>query len=345
MISSTFCSLLLFLAPNLVFGFIYRAVPMYEVNGRVNCDTKAIADATCTYKGNAFGKVCEKGPNKGYVLNPYAQTCGTSSKCHPAHDAALGDCAKFTGCYTVSNTTRACTCMSGFFGNPYVQCFKHCETDYDCPSPYAECRKDGNEKIKRCKCKAGCPGDGVICKPNDICAGAEENTEEHRRCLQMSLTDKNYICDTGYYIDTDSRCAKIAALEGEKRVSVIAENFVDGSTINIGKCFSMEINNRKGMSHFYQLNGGDAVVVKQKIVTNPQLYLVFEVKGNDIIAFGLLEEDTSRLTKLFTVSNGLGGCQIDSVTKSDPTGANVSPSNVRVEVNDIATAGNAREEL
>ncbi|GIX63130.1 12D3 antigen [Babesia caballi] len=342
----SFCVLLFLLTHGYVSGFIYRAIPMYEANDKLTSHNVAIGDAMVVVDRNAVGKTCRTMLSGGYIVNPYIQRCPIGkSMCGPDMDKSLGMCADFSGCYTISMKTRACTCMAGYFGNPYVKCFKHCDTDHDCPSPYAECRKDGNEKIKRCKCKEGCPGDGVICKPNNICTDDKENAETHRKCLQTSTKDKSYVCDDGYYLDTYYKCVQIVNLKEVELVSVVANNFVDGSRIDVGKCFSMEINKENGESHFYQMNSGDAIVVKGKIVTTPQLYLVFEIKKNDIIAFAMLDTDHTKLTKLFTISNGLNGCHVDGVTKYSPTGVRMTPSHVKVEVKKIGESDGAIDEL
>ncbi|GBE60594.1 hypothetical protein BOVATA_020870 [Babesia ovata] len=339
------CGLFLLLHKS-VSGYIYRAISMYEENGKLTADPFDVGQADTLIEKNGVGKVCKSMKSGRYIVSSYIQRCpiGTT-KCGPEFDATLGKCADFSGCYTVSNNTRACTCMSGYFGNPYVQCFKYCETDLDCPSPYAECRQDSGELLKRCKCKQGCPGDGVICKPQNICTDTKENAETHRKCLQTSTTEKSYVCDDGYYLDTYYKCVKIVAIENDKIISVVANNFVDGSRIDIGKCFSMEINKENGESRFYQMNSGDAVVVKSKIVTSPQLYLAVEVKANDVIVFAMLEDDRSKLAKLFSISNGLKGCQIDGVTKYDPTGIRVNPSQVKVEVKNLVNNPERSEEL
>ncbi|ORM42021.1 uncharacterized protein BXIN_1022 [Babesia sp. Xinjiang] len=297
-------------------GFFYRAVPMYEYRGKLYTETFDIGPSQTVVRNQAVGFFCKDMKSGQYLINPYVQRCPIgASVCGPDYDQSLGTCAKYAGCHTIGTDKRVCSCMPGYFGNGYVQCFKHCDTDLDCPSPYAECRRDGSEKFKRCKCKAGCPGDGVICKPDNICTESEESGETHRKCLQTGIHDKTYVCDEGYYLDTHYRCAEIASLDDDKKVSLIALDYEDGSRIDIGKCFSIEINKENGQSYFYQMNSGDPIVVNKKIATQPQLFLTFEVKANDIIAFAVVDGDTSRLTKLFTISNGLRGCKIDSHPK------------------------------
>ncbi|EDO07169.1 12D3 antigen [Babesia bovis T2Bo] len=337
-------SLCLFVAHQGVNAFFYRAVPMYDQNGKLVPDSSNIGPSSLRIEATGVGRICSTMQSGIYLINPYAQRCPIGkSKCGPEHDSTLGKCAMYSGCYTISNDFRACSCLPDYFGNPYKQCFRHCDTDLDCPSPYAECRMDAGETIKRCKCRAGCPGDGVICKPDKICTDLAEDSEAHRRCLQTGITDKTYVCDDGYYLDTDNKCQPIVELEDDRVVSVIASGYVNGSRIDIGNCFSIEINKDNGMSYFYQLNSGDPVVIDQKIKTDDQLMLLFEVKANDIIAFTTTEANPSGLTKIFTISNGLKGCKIDSVMKYSPTGAKEHPSGVRVEVKELETSSERQE--
>ncbi|GFE54006.1 hypothetical protein BaOVIS_014100 [Babesia ovis] len=327
-------------------GFFYRAIPMYVRNGKLISDDTDIGPSTTTISKKAAGRQCKRMESGVYLVNPYSQHCPIGkTKCGPEFDDSLGKCAMYSGCHTITDETRACTCLPGYFGNPYQQCFRHCETDLDCPSPYAECRQDPGDQLKRCKCRNGCPGDGVICKPTSICKETEEDSVAHRKCLQTGIDVKTYVCDDGFYLDTSNRCQPIVDLDDDRLVSVIANKYVDGSRIDIGKCFSMEVNKETGQSYFYQLNSGDPVVIEEKIKTNGQLLVLFEVKVNDIVAFATLESKPTKLTKLFTISNGLKGCKIDSVIRYNPEGVRVHPTDVHVEVKELDGSHETRQEL
>nr|ABU68726.1 12D3 antigen [Babesia gibsoni] len=335
-------------APHIAHGFLYQAISMYEQGGKMICDpfVKVSSNANCVYHNNAAGYVCKENRSGNYVVNSYSQKCDIKyTICDRNSDEKYPKCALYSGCYTMNENVRACSCMPGFFGNPYKGCYKLCETDLDCPSPYAVCKAEGNEKVKRCKCKDGCSGDGIICTPPNKCKEYAKDTEEHRRCLQTDVAATEYVCDTGYYLDTNKHCVKAVTLKENMHVSVIANNFQDGQSINVGKCFSMKINLEKDGSRFYQLNSGDGVTVAEKLVTTPQLYVVYELRHHEVSAYGLLENDKTKLTKLFTVSNALNGCVIDGVGKFDEGGQAVTPSDVEVKTGDIQEGTEPRTEL
>merc|ERR1712106_1023847 len=134
----------------------------------------------------------------------------TTEKIDPCRPSPCGSNANCRN----RNGAAACTCIQGYFGDPYIACRPECSTNAECPT---------NKACQNFKCVDPCPGlcgVNAECKVNSDCAS-------DRACINRKCQDpcpglcgvnaycrvRNHIpicvCNKGYSGDPFSQCQRV----------------------------------------------------------------------------------------------------------------------------------------
>nr|PVC50039.1 hypothetical protein MACL_00002592 [Theileria orientalis] len=231
-------------------------------------------------------------PEPQEFLNPALQKRLAQDNCKKIKDswATSKDtntvCNKYSFCFNVADDKSLCACQNGFFGDPYTGCFQHCLTDDDCSSPLTTCSQPTEpNQLKRCVCKQGYEGDGVLCHKN-ICGNDRRakcgGASSHKVCIPTGSGTNDFacICETGYFLNHKNECVLQFTVRENTVITLVGKNIADGSRVELGDCLSFVIND-KTKSIFYHKNSGDSIYVRNDIKNDKQFSIFFIVTKED----------------------------------------------------------------
>ncbi|UKK00719.2 hypothetical protein MACK_000793 [Theileria orientalis] len=342
--------LLLFLIFNIyiisVNGYFYTLLPLAVTRDNDNykafCPWNQTKDPhlKCTVNKSVMGyfhlesgQVKDAHPEPKDFFNPALQKRFTGDHCKKLKDSwneskTGAVCKKYSFCYNVAEDKSLCTCQKGFFGNPYEGCHQHCVTDDDCSSPLARCAEPQvANQLKRCVCKDGYDGDGVLCHKN-VCGTDRRakcgGTASHKVCVPTGSGPNDFacICETGYFLNHKKECVPEFTVKENTVITLVGKNIKDGSRIELGDCLSFVINDQT-KSIFYHKNSGDSIYVKKNIKNDKQ-FSIFFIVTKEVTAFSLLREGGFGLTKLYSMTNTFLGCKFGNARIFDPEGLDLS---------------------
>lgn len=325
------------LSLNSVNGFFYRAIPVLvkpiaQNNHKefyVTCPwNEPHPDSECVITANHVGYQCKSSVTQldMPLLNPNAQKCDVrGSVCSNSEkNKKLKTCAEHTNCVTVSLDHRLCSCGTGFFGDPYSLCHKHCEVDSDCASPFAHCTRPQTNALPRCACKAGYEGNGFFCYKNPCGQGDRlGKCPDSHVCVPTGPNSHECVCPAGHYVNSENKCVPNIQLKENTILSFHGTGVPDGSRIEAGDCLSFHLN-EDTTSKFFHLNSGDPVYVKPKIKNEPEFYVAFVIR-DEITAYARLKDDETKLTKLYALTNTSKTCSFGSIKVMDKDGNELKP--------------------
>ncbi|BAM39452.1 uncharacterized protein TOT_010000907 [Theileria orientalis strain Shintoku] len=273
-------------------------------------------------------------PEPQEFLNPALQKRLAQDNCKKIKDswATSKDtntvCNKYSFCFNVADDKSLCACQNGFFGDPYTGCFQHCLTDDDCSSPLTTCSQPTEpNQLKRCVCKQGYEGDGVLCHKN-ICGNDRRakcgGASSHKVCIPTGSGTNDFacICETGYFLNHKNECVLQFTVRENTVITLVGKNIADGSRVELGDCLSFVIND-KTKSIFYHKNSGDSIYVRNDIKNDKQ-FSIFFIVTKEVTAFSLLKEGNFGLTKLYSMTNTFLGCKFGNAKIFDPDGNDLS---------------------
>ncbi|EAN34198.1 putative integral membrane protein [Theileria parva strain Muguga] len=327
-----------------VHGFFYTLFPLVLIKSdnkaKLYCpwNQHTDYDLTCRLNKDVMGYYPLPSTNATTVLenskflNPALQTPFTKDYCKLLRQTwstkkdSPNVCKDFAFCFNAADDKCVCSCQSGFFGNPYKECFQHCSTNDDCSSPLAVCKSTTNTKeLKRCVCKDNYEGNGVMCYKNP-CGDDRTSkcgTVQNTICVPTGpgVDDYKCICPQGYYVNHEKTCVPEVTVTKSSVITLVIKNVPDGSRVEAGECLSFTLNDGS-KSVFFHKNSGDSVYVKKTIKNDGKLSIFFIVT-DEITAFSVTSGAVG-LTKLYSMSSTFIGCKFGHVKVYDRNGREIS---------------------